>query len=124
MIFFDRSIPKSVAYAFKQERGDVLWLDDVFAQNTPDTEWLPKAGASGWLVICRDKKIRTRPGERREILDNGVGCFILAHKKDLTKLEMIGLLRTVLPKMEQLFANTHRPFIYTIDRAGLFRKYA
>ena len=77
MIFIDRSIPKSVAQALKEVRTDILWLEDRFAHNTPDEEWLRRAGTEGWLVLSRDKKIRTRPAERRTILESGVACFIL-----------------------------------------------
>ncbi len=119
MIFFDRSIPRPVADAFKQERKDVVWL----SKGTPDTQWLRKAGAKGWLVISRDKRIRIRPGEKSEILDNNVGCFILASKKNMAKEEMIDLIRATLPTMERLFSVTPRPFIFTIDSRGQFRQY-
>lgn len=107
----------------RAERSDVRWLEDEFPSNTPDTEWLPKVGAWGWLVISRDKKIRTRPAERHEILANGVGCFFLASKRNLPKAEMIALVRKTLPEMERIFASAPRPFIYTIDSRGQLRAY-
>jgi hypothetical protein len=79
VIFFDRSVPKSIASALKLVRNDVKWLEDLFDHNTKDTEWLKDVGAWGWLVISRDKKIRTRPGERRALLENNVGAFYLTH---------------------------------------------
>lgn len=124
MIFIDRSIPRAVASALKQDRDDVVWLDEVFHQATPDEEWLREVGARGWIVISRDKKIRTRPGERREILESGVDCFILASKKDMPKEDMVALIRRTLPEIERMFATTKRPFIFTIDSAGRFRQYA
>lgn len=124
MIFIDRSIPRAVATALKNDRDDVVWLDERFPQATPDEEWLRQVGAWGWLVISRDKKVRTRPGERREILESGVGCFILASKKDLTKEAMTDLIRATLPEMERLFSTTPRPFIFTIDSGRRFRNYA
>ncbi len=73
----DRSIPKPVADALKLVRKDVAWLEDLFDHRTKDEDWLKGAGEQGWLVILRDKKIRTRPRERQAISDHGVGCFIL-----------------------------------------------
>ena len=90
-------------------RDDVLWLEDRFQHDTKDTDWLPVAGAEGWLVITRDKKIRTRPGERRAILGNGVGCFFLTQKKDPTRWQYLKLLVLTLEKMESSFATTPRP---------------
>ena len=118
MIFIDRSIPKSVATALKAVRDDVLWLEDRFQHDTKDTDWLPVAGAEGWLVITRDKKIRTRPGERRAILGNGVGCFFLTQKKDPTRWQYLKLLVLTLEKMENSFATTPRPFICGVDLSG------
>lgn len=85
MIFIDRSVPKGVAEAIKQVRDDVLWLEDKFSHDIPDEKWLPVAGHEGWLVILRDKKVRTRPGEREKIMQHGVGCFILNQKQDPTR---------------------------------------
>lgn len=126
MIFIDRSIPEPVATALRQRlnRTDVVWLDEVFRQDTPDVVWLREVGRRGWMVISRDKKIRTRPGERQELLDAGVGCFILASKKDMTKADMTTLIENCLSRMECIFNLEPRPFIYTISGTGDFRRYA
>ncbi len=121
MIFIDRSIPKSVATALKAVRDDVLWLDDYFPHDTKDADWLPIAGQNDWLVITRDKKIRTRPGERRAILENNVGCFCLTQKQDPTRWQYLKLLVQTLDQMESSFATTPRPFIYRVDQLGKLR---
>lgn len=54
MIFFDRSIPKSVAEALKLVRSDVRWLEDEFRHDVRDADWLQEIGSRGWLVIGRD----------------------------------------------------------------------
>src|SRR4051794_20819892 len=112
MIFIDRSIPRSVAEALKRVRDDVCWLEDVFEHNEPDTVWLPDVGARGWLVITRDKKIRTRPGERRAIIDGGVGCFCVMQKQPLNRWQYLKLIVATLDEMERIFADTPRPFLY------------
>ena len=74
MIFIDRAIPRSVADALKAvRRGDVMWLEDRFPHDTKDEDWLPAVGDDGWLVVARDKKMRTRPGERDAIIKHSVG---------------------------------------------------
>lgn len=44
MIFIDRSVPRGVAEAVKRMREDVIWLEDKFPHDVPDTEWLAMAG--------------------------------------------------------------------------------
>ena len=124
MIFFDRSIPRGVAEAVKQVREDACWLEDVFEEGwIKDREWIPDVGARGWLVVSKDKKIRTRPEERRAVKENNVGCFILNYRQPLTRWEILKLVTSTLDEMEEKFANTPRPFMYLIDRNGRFRPY-
>lgn len=120
MIFIDRSIPKGVAEALKKVRDDVLWFEDRFPHDAKDTTWLPVAGANEWLVIVRDKKIRTRPGERRMLMEGHVGCFIINQKRNLTRWGYLKLLTATLDKMEETFATMQRPFICKVDAAGKF----
>lgn len=124
MIFIDRSIPRGVAEAIKQVRDDVRWLEDEFPHNIKDPEWLPEVGKRGWLVISRDKKIRTRPGERRALMEANVGAFIVAQKQNPTRWEYLKLLARTLDEMEAVFARTDRPFIYTVSRGGDLRRVA
>ncbi len=124
MIFVDRSIPRAVADALNIVRDDVRWLEDEYQHDTKDTVWLPDVGSRGWLVISRDKKIRTRPAERQALLDGGVGCFILAQKQPLTRWDYLKLLAATLDEMEHIFANTEKPFIYTVGRTGRMRRVA
>lgn len=105
-------------------REDVIWLEDEFTHDVPDEEWLAEAGRQGWLVITHDRKIRTRPGERRAIMENGVGCFIMTYRQDLKKEEIVALISSTLEEMERRFEETRRPFIYTVSKSGEFREYA
>ena len=124
MIFIDRSIPRGVAEAVRRMREDVIWLEDEFRHDVPDEEWLAVAGQRGWLVITHDRRIRTRPGERQVIMENGVGCFIMTYRQDLKKEEIVALISATLEEMERRFETTPRPFIYTVSKSGEFREYA
>jgi len=124
VIFIDRSIPRSVADALKAiGRDDVIWLEDKYPRATKDRDWLPDAGANGWLVITRDKRIRTRPKERDAVIQNSVGLFVFVQGENPTKWDYFKLLGKCLDQMEQLFLSTPRPFIYVIDKAGSIRRY-
>lgn len=123
MIFIDRSIPRSVANALRCVRDDVEWLEPRFAHDTPDEEWLAEAGRQGWVAVSRDKKIRTRPGARQAIQDNNTGCFILTQRQNLTPWDLLKVIVPALDEVERLFAETPRPFIFTIDSAKRFRRF-
>jgi predicted nuclease of predicted toxin-antitoxin system len=122
MIFIDRSIPKPVAEALQKVRDDVEWLEPRFHHNAKDYEWLREAGTNGWLCISRDKHIRTRPGERRALIDHRVGLFLLLQKQPPRRWDYLKLIVSTLDNMEELFEQTDRPFIYGISRIGEIRR--
>jgi hypothetical protein len=122
MIFVDRSIPRSVAEALKLVRADVRWLEDEFAHNTPDADWLSDVGRRGWLVIGRDRRIRYRPAEKQAIFDHRVGYFCIAQDSNPTRWEYLQLIVMTLDRMEDVFATVERPFIYGVYKDGSFRR--
>jgi len=118
VIFVDRSIPIGVARALQAVRNDVIWLEDRFSHDVKDRVWLAQAGAEGWLVISRDKKIRIRPGELRAIRVNHVGAFILTQKENFTRWQYLKQITSALDEMERLFGSTDRPFIFGLSGIG------
>jgi hypothetical protein len=122
VIFLDRSIARSVAIWLRDEPDEVLYLDDRYPPATPDSVWLADAGAFGWLVITRDKRIRLRSHERRAIEAAEAGCFVLASRLHTSPDGQFQLIRTHLAEMERLFVATPRPFVFTIDSRGTFRR--
>lgn len=118
MIFVDRSIPVGVAHALQAVRSDVIWLEDRFAHDVKDRIWLEAAGTEGWLVVSRDKKIRTRPGERRAIRVHHVGAFILTQNENFTRWQYLKQITASLDEMQRLFDSTTRPFIYGLSGTG------
>lgn len=118
MIFIDRSIPKSIARALQQVRDDVKWLEDVFDHDVGDTEWLRNVVDRGWLVIMRDKKILTRPGERAALIENKVGAFYLIHTDNPTRWQILKVVVGALDEMAAIFERERRPFLYGLDRNG------
>lgn len=120
MIFIDRSIPRPVAEALQKVRSDVEWLEPRFRHDAKEQEWLQFVGQAGWLAVTRDKKIRTRPGERRALVEHNVGCFYLYQKQPLTRWDYLKLLALTLDEMERIFAEKQRPFLYGVSRIGNF----
>jgi hypothetical protein len=124
MIFIDRSIPRSVARALQMVRDDVEWLEPTFPHDATEEEWLRAIGERGWIAVTRDKKIRSRPGERRALIENKVGCFYFSQKQPLKKWDYLKLLVLKLDDMGRIFAEVERPFLYGIGRTGELRRVA
>ena len=80
-----------------------------------------QVGDDGWLVVARDKKMRTRPGERDAIIKHSVGMFMFVQSTNPTKWDYFKLMAKCLDEMERLFSVTPKPFIFLIDSSGAFR---
>jgi PIN like domain len=51
--------------------------DTHFAPNAPDTEWLPIVGQRGWVLLTKDKAIRTNALERKALISHQAAAFML-----------------------------------------------
>jgi hypothetical protein len=63
---------------------------------------------------------RRTPGHLEE---HDVRCFILSYRQPWKKGEIVALIASTLDEMERKFAETPRPFIYTISKNDGFREY-
>lgn len=120
----DRSLGRKIVVGALRETGErVEALDDHFAQNAPDTEWLLDAGNRHWIVLSKDLAIRRNAYERELLLGARVRAFILA-RQDLSGQEMAKLFVDSLPAMRRRIARDVAPFIYGISRGGQFKRLA
>lgn len=58
---------------------------------TLDLDWMPIVGERGYVVITRDKHIRTRPAELRAYLEHGIRSVWLGAKQDLGPRDQLEL---------------------------------
>ena len=76
-LFIDRSVgligvPRHFREAWPTR---VRTLNDVFgAGKVADAEWMARADAEGWVAVCKDDKIRYRPGERELMSQGSLRC--------------------------------------------------
>ncbi|MHA7984313.1 PIN-like domain-containing protein [Rathayibacter sp. CAU 1779] len=68
-------------------RNDVLYpghedLPEV-PLGTADLEWMPVVGARAYVVITRDRHIRTRPAELDAYIEHGIRSIWIGAKRDL-----------------------------------------
>lgn len=74
--FLDRSLGSvKVAKALRDARQPVVVHDDVFPQDAQDTTWLPEVGRRGWVVLTKDRHIRTRRNEVAELMAAGLAVL-------------------------------------------------
>jgi hypothetical protein len=59
--FVDRCLGKSVGIALQQAGLRVEFHADHFADDADDATWISVVGQRGWIVLTKDKAIRTRP---------------------------------------------------------------
>jgi hypothetical protein len=80
----DRSLGRlAVVTALRSVGLTVFTLADVYgeqvAQETEDTEWIRLASERGWIVLCKDDRIRRRPAERDALIQGNVQVFCLTN---------------------------------------------
>jgi len=80
----DRSLGRiEVPAALRAVGLTVHTLADVFgeeaAQETEDVTWIRLAATRGWVVLCKDDRIRRRPAERQALMDGKVRVFCLTN---------------------------------------------
>ncbi|HXM54062.1 MAG TPA: hypothetical protein VOB72_01640 [Candidatus Dormibacteraeota bacterium] len=88
---------------------------------TKDVVWLPIAGANQWLVLMRDKRIRTRPGERRRLVECGVRAFAMTGAGNYSRWLTLELLVRRWREIESVVATEDGPYIYSVTQGGLAR---
>lgn len=88
-----------------------------FRHDTPDENWLDRAGESKWIVLMRDKKIGTRILELDALLDAGVKSFVLVSGQ-LSASENVTIIITALPKIIAMIVKNDFPFIAKVHRDG------
>lgn len=58
---------------------------------TPDLEWMPVIGSRGYIVLTRDRRIRTRPAELDAYREHGIRSVWIGAKRDLRPDEQVEL---------------------------------
>lgn len=124
MIFFNRNIPRSVVERLREVRDDVMWFEPTFRHDAADAEWLAEAGAHGWIVVTRDRRIRSRPAEIDALVSHGVGTFILRQRRPMSASDVLDVVSANLDGMERLDRETPRPYLFSVSRTAGIRRIA
>jgi hypothetical protein len=120
--FFDADL-LGVAKPIAQVRADVIYPGHSncpsIRPDTKDPEWLAEAGSHGWVVLLRDKRIRSRPGERQALLDHGLRTFCLTKSGNASKWDVLGLLVVNWDAIERVALEVPGPYIYSVTSNGV-----
>jgi hypothetical protein len=123
--YIDASVQAGVAEALALVRSDIEYPGKpgcpVSHPRVKDEIWLPIAGQRGWVVIMRDKRIRTRPREREALRLAGVRAFCLTGAGNYSKWETLALLIREWPRIERIAVEEAGPYICSVTQEGTKR---
>ncbi|MGH6717811.1 MAG: hypothetical protein ACREER_00710 [Alphaproteobacteria bacterium] len=87
---------------------------DHFATVTPDEEWLAAVGASGWIVLSHDRRIRYKPNELDAVMRHGVAMLVIVGAAPYPELARAFV--ATLPRIQRFLARHEPPFIAKVYR--------
>jgi cytosine/adenosine deaminase-related metal-dependent hydrolase len=92
-------------------------LTDHFEPDAPDSEWLRAVGERRWLILTKDRHIRSNQIEIVELMASGTACFTLT-SANATGEDMAHAFVAALPVMKRFMAKFAPPFIATVSLSG------
>lgn len=119
--FVDRSLGRGMVVEALRAAGELVEPhDDHFMQNTPDAEWLVEVGRRGWVVLTKDKNIRSNQLEHVALVRANVACFMLG-RGDLTAAAMGKIFIDALPVMRRVLRRFEVPLAASLSTGGHVR---
>lgn len=88
---------------------------EEFDRGTADEEWLPYAGARGWVVLSVDARIRREPNEREAARRSGVRLFVLT-SVNLRAYEIAAVFIRHRKRIEHIARDVAAPFVARVNR--------
>jgi hypothetical protein len=83
-----------------------------------DLKWLPVVGAAGWLLISRDKRLRTKPVEKVKLIDAGIRAVILTSGGNMNRWSQLQLVVRFWDQIDELTARPG-PFVHALTAHGV-----
>lgn len=114
----DENVSRHIARAFRALGEDVRHLGEVYGESTKDHEWIPRASADGYVVICGDRQIRRVPIEREALLRNQLGIFFLQHGVRKHCVIVQALIKH-WPTIKRLARETKAPYQFVIGQKNV-----
>jgi predicted nuclease of predicted toxin-antitoxin system len=99
----------------------VVAHDQLFAQNTPDEEWLAVVGKQGLIVLSADKAIRRKSNELEALRRNKVRAVFLT-SGNLTAAQQADLLVRYGRKIQDHAMSAAAPAVFSLSKNGKLTK--
>ena len=94
--------------------------EEEFADDCPDTTWLPTVAANGWVVMGHDRLHHVRL--QVELIRNcDAGCFYIAGAQSRVEEKMKFFLNA-FEAIQDKANSTPRPYIYRVPTKGLLER--
>lgn len=92
----------------------------IASPETPDTEWIPRVAAQGWLILTRDRNIQDKLAEIDAVRNNGARMLNFASDDAKSTWGQLEVFMTRWREIDAAAAEPG-PFIRIISRTGRFR---
>lgn len=89
----------------------------LFADDTPDVDWIAEVGRRGLVVLTRDQEIRRRPNELAAVRAARIHLFALT-SGNLSAGETAALCVAAWPAIRRAVAHRAAPAIFSITRGA------
>jgi hypothetical protein len=114
--FTDRDIGGKIFPHILREAGIIVHVhQEHFAQDAPDTVWLPEVAERGWVILSSDKSIKLRPLEKAAVMESGAALFFVVGG-NVVAAELARNFVNTRKQVERFIARHSRPFIAKILR--------
>ena len=90
---------------------------DLFADDTPDVDWIAEVGRRGLVVLTRDQEIRRRPNELAAVRAARIHLFALT-AGNLSAGETAELCVNAWPAVQRAVTRHAAPAIFSITRGA------
>ena len=90
---------------------------DLFADDTPDTEWIAAVAKRGWIILTRDRRIRYRANEAAAVRTGRLHLFALT-SGNVSAAETATIVVKAWPAIQRPVATTPPPKMWSISRGG------
>ena len=117
-LFIDRDLWSRHLDAALREAGiPFVAHRELFADDTPDAQWIAEVGRRGLVVLTRDQQIRRRPNELAAVRAARIHLFALT-AGNLSAAETAALCVAAWPAVQRALVRHAAPAIFSITRGA------
>lgn len=121
-LFIDRDLwSRALDQALRDAGVPFVAHREMFDDDTPDADWLPRVAEERWVVVTRDQRIRYRRNEVDAVRRGRLHLFALS-SGNLSAAESGRLLVAAWPRIQAAVRANAPPMLWSITRGGLIRQ--